>query len=175
MVDTNKKGSRNERKAKDILNCFKHVKAEKITQRSNVKHDFFGLADVLGIDNDTGELYMIQVKTNQNFSEKKAAHYTQFAHIRLNNRLHHFELWNRNDREGWEFYRFNPNMKEDDEGYFHHESWGGLQKYFEVDKLNDPRTIAKELLSIRPEEFIEEANTMQEEHNRKEQIQGGDD
>lgn len=161
-----KKGDRNERKAKKILQCYKGVRAEKVLQKSGYNVDLFGLADLLGINPDTGELYLVQVKTNGGFTEEKMRHFAQMATIRLHDELHHFEVWDRADRQGWTFYRFNPDMEQDDPGYFHHEDWGGMEKYAEVNQLNDPKGIAEELLEQRPEDFSSK-NWAQEEHERK--------
>lgn len=169
MGSSHDKGDRNERKAKKILSCFKGVRAETIKQKSSYNVDLFGLADIIGINAETGELYLVQVKTNGNFTHRKMQHYTQMAAIRLNQSLHHFEVWDRTDRKGWEFYRWNPGMEEKAAGHFHHEDWGGMEKYAEIRELNDPKGIAEKLLKRRTETFTEE-NWMQEEHRREQKV-----
>lgn len=170
MGSSQDKGDRNERKAKKILSRFKGVRAETVLQRSSYNQDFLGLADIIGINADTGELYLVQVKTNGNFTHRKMKKFTQLAAMRLDNDLHHFEVWNRIDRKGWEFFRYNSKMEEKAAGHFHHENWGGMEKYAEVREMNDPDLVASKLLERRTETFTEE-NWMQEERRRKNKVE----
>ena len=106
-VDTNEKGSRNEREAANIIGRARGGgNVEKVDAYSNT--DPWGLADVIAIGE--GKVLIVQVKTNR-FTPKERRQYRQkmrrvdFDHAK-------FEVWVRVDYEGWRMHRYDPDAEE---------------------------------------------------------------
>jgi len=129
-----------------ILKHFDYVRAQKVQQKSGANYDLFGLADILGVNATTGEMHFIQVKTNGNHTARQRQLMAQKAFTHLHPQLHNFEIWDRIDRKRWAFYRVNQaeDLAELD-----------MEKYAEIDILNDPAAIAKELLEEREEDYTD--------------------
>jgi len=106
-VDTNKKGDRNERQARRILNRL--YRAERVPSIYG-NNDPFRLADVMGLQEGL-PFALIQVKTNR-FTAEDKQHYRSWAGGKVDGDHTIFELWVRVDRNGWRMHRLDPDTKE---------------------------------------------------------------
>lgn len=106
-VDTNAKGSRNEREAANIIGRVRGGgNVEKVDAYSNT--DPWGLADVIAIGE--GKVLIVQVKTNR-FTRKKRSIYRRNMR-RIDHDHSTFEVWVRVDYEGWRMHRYDPDAEE---------------------------------------------------------------
>lgn len=106
--DTNKKGSRNENEAKNILDrVFGRGGVEKVDAFTN--HDPFGFVDVIAIKPDRKVLF-VQVKTNQFTAEHRRKYRTRLRRLPIDHA--EFQVWVRVDYDGWRVYDYDPESKE---------------------------------------------------------------
>lgn len=136
------KGDKNELKAQKILNSMHQMRCEKVMQRSGDEYDYLGLADLLGLNRSNGDLWLIQVKTNSGYSRHDMLQFAFNARLHLDPGQHHFEVWDRIDRQGWEIHRWVRHMQPDEQGYFLDERCGGMKLVNDIDVMNDPGAIA---------------------------------
>jgi hypothetical protein len=107
-----RKGERNERQARRILNA--RYSAERVPSIYG-NNDPFRLADVMGIKAGF-PFILVQVKTNR-FTAADRRKYRSRASLKVDGQHTLFEVWVREDRTGWQMHRFDPDSKSFEE-YF---------------------------------------------------------
>lgn len=101
------KGDRNERQARRILSA--RYSAERVPSIYG-NNDPFRLADIMGVKAGF-PFALIQVKTNR-FTASDRRKYASRASLKVDGEHTLFEVWVREDRTGWEMYRFDPERNE---------------------------------------------------------------
>lgn len=100
-TDTNQKGERHEREAKDILKRVYGGGVEKVDAFTN--HDPFGFVDLIAMHPGERVLF-VQVKTNGFTAEDRRKYISRTRKLPHNHAR--FQVWVRYDRRGWEIFGF---------------------------------------------------------------------